>query len=160
MCRQELEGVVIKMVEKSFMVRQISVFLDNRPGSLAEIARHLANRDINLHALSLAETRDFEAARLIAADPDACGKALNEAQYHFIETDVLAVKVADKPDGMADVLEIIAQEHLNVEYMYAMVEKKEGFAVIILRVDDPLKACMVLHAKGVKLLAEEDIASL
>ena len=148
------------MVEKSFIVRQISVFLDNKPGSLAEIARHLANRGINLRALSLVEIGDFGIARLVVADPDSCGKALNEAQCHFIESKVLAVEVADKPGGMADVLEIIAQEHLNVEYIYAMVEKKEGFAVVIFRVNDPLKACMALHTKGVKLLTEEDIASL
>lgn len=148
------------MVEKSFVVRQISVFLDNRPGSLAEMARHLANRGINLRALSLAETRDFGTARLVVVDPDVCERALKEAEYHFIQTDVLAIEVGDKPGGMADVLEIIAQEHLNVEYVYAMVEKKEGFAVVILRVDDPLKACMALRAKGVRLLTTEDIASL
>ena len=148
------------MVEKSFVVRQISVFLNNSPGSLADMARHLANRGINLRALSLAETRDFGTARLIVVDPDACKQALKGAEYHFIETDVLAIEVADKPGGMADVLEIIAQEYLNVEYVYATVEKKEGFAVVILRVDDPLKACMALRAKGVRLLTEEDIASL
>lgn len=148
------------MFEKSFMVRQISVFLDNRIGSLAEMARHLANKGSNLRALSLAETRDFGAARLIVADPDACEKALKEAQYHFIETDVLAIVVADRPGGMADVLEILAEEHLNIEYVYAMVEKKEGFAVIIVRVDIPQKACMALRAKGVRLLTKEDIASL
>ncbi len=67
------------MVEKSFVVRQISVFLDNRPGSLAEMARHLANRGINLRALSLAETRDFGTARLLVVDPDPCQQALKEA---------------------------------------------------------------------------------
>ena len=148
------------MVEKSFIVRQISIFLENKPGSLAEITRHLANRGINLRALSLVELDDFGIARLIVPDPDSCGEALNEGQYHFIETKVIAVEVADRPGGMANVLEIIAQEHLNVEYIYAMVEKKEGFAVVIFRVNDPLKACMALHTKGVKLLTEEDIASL
>jgi len=148
------------MAEKSFTVRQISVFLDNRPASLAEMARHLANKGINLRALSLAETRDFGAARLIVSDLNKCEKALNEAEYHYTTTDVLAVEVADKPGGMADILEIIAKEHLNVEYVYAMVEKKEGFAIIILRVNDPLKASMALHSKGIKLLTEEDIASL
>jgi len=93
-------------------------------------------------------------------DPDLCGKALNEGQYHFIETKVIAVEVADRPGGMADVLEIIAQEQLNVEFIYAMVEKKEGSAVVIFRINDPLKACMALQKKGVKLLTEEDIASL
>ena len=148
------------MAEKSFTIRQISVFIENRPGSLAEVARHLANKDINLRALSLAETRDFGAARLIVADLKKCEKALKETGYHYTTTDVLAIEIADQPGGMANILEIIAREHLNVEYVYAMVEKKEGFAVIILRVNDPAKASMALQSKGIKLLTEEDIASL
>jgi hypothetical protein len=148
------------MKENEFMIRQISVFLDNRLASLAELARHLANKGINLRALSIAETRDFGTTRIIVADPDACSEALHEAGYHFIETDVLAVEVADRPGGMADVLEIIASEQIGVEYAYAMVEKREGSAVVILRVDDAPKACMVLQARGIHLLRKEDVSLL
>jgi hypothetical protein len=148
------------MVEQSFVVRQISVFLENRPGSLAQMARQLADKGINLRALSLAETRDFGTARLVVIDPDKCMQALKEAEYHFIETDVLAIEVADKPGGMADVLEIITREQLDVEYIYSMVSTKEGFAVVILRVNDPDKACAALNARGIKLLTLKDIAAL
>jgi hypothetical protein len=148
------------MVEQSFVVRQISVFLENRPGSLAQMARQLADKGINLRALSLAETRDFGTARLVVLDPDKCLQALKEAEYHFTETDVLAIEVADRPGGMADVLEIITAAQLDVEYIYSMVSTKEGIAIVILRVNDPLKACIALNAKGVKLLTLKDIAAL
>lgn len=148
------------MAERSLLVRQISVFLDNRPGSLAKMARKLADKGINLRALSLAETRDFGTARIVVLDPGKCLQALKEAEYHFIETDVLAIEVADKPGGMADVLEIITTEQLDVEYIYSMVSTKEGFAIVILRVSDPDKACTALTTRGVKLLTLKDIAAL
>jgi hypothetical protein len=146
--------------EKSYLIRQISVFIDNRPASLSRMARTLGERGINLRALSLAETRDFGTTRIIVADVDACCGVLKEAGYHFIETDVLAVEVADRPGGMADVLECIANEHISVEYAYAMIEKREGSAVIILRVDNPGKAVMALKKMGIRLLAREDVALL
>lgn len=148
------------MIDKEFIVRQISVFLDNRPGSLAEMARYLAKKDINLRALSLAETRDFGTARLIVADTANCSRVLREGGYNIMETDVLAVEVADRPGGMADVLEIIAAEQINVEYVYATVGRIQESAVIILRVEDPGKAGIILRSKGVKLLGEKDIELL
>jgi hypothetical protein len=151
---------VYMMEENEFIIRQLSVFLDNRLASLAELTRHLANKGINLRALSIAETRDFGTTRIIVADPDACADALREAGYHFIETDVIAVEVVDKPGGMADVLEIIASEHISVEYAYAMVEKREGSAVVILRVDDTSKACMALQARGITILRKGDVSLL
>jgi hypothetical protein len=148
------------MRDKNYLIRQISVFIDNRPASLSVMARCLADRNINLRALSLAETRDFGTTRIIVADPDFCSEVLKEAGYHFIETDVLAVEVADRPGGMADVLECIASEHISVEYAYAMIEKREGSAVIILRVDNPGKAFMALRKRNIQLLTREDIALL
>jgi hypothetical protein len=93
-------------------------------------------------------------------DPVRCIKELKEAEYHIIESDVLAIEVADKPGGMADVLEILDDEHLNVEYIYSMVRTKEGFAVVIIRVSDSAIAIAALKSKDVKLLTLEDIASL
>ena len=146
--------------DKNYIIRQISVFIDNRPATLAEMTRALADRNINLRALSLAETRDFGTTRIIVADVDACIEVLKGAGYHFIETDVLTVEVADRPGGMADVLECIAIEHISVEYAYAMIEKREGSAVIILRVDNPGKAIMALRKKNIRLLTGEDIILL
>jgi hypothetical protein len=146
--------------DKDFIIRQISVFIDNRPASLSEMARRLADRNINLRALSLSETRDFGTTRIIVADVDACCGVLSEAGYHFIETDVLAVAVADRPGGMADVLECIASEHISVEYAYAMIEKREGSAVIILRVDNIGKAIMALRKRNIRLLTRADVSLL
>ncbi len=148
------------MKDKNYIIPQISVFIDNRPASLAEMTRRIADRNINLRALSLAETREFGTTRIIVADVDACSEVLRQAGYHFIETDVLAVEVADRPGGMADVLECIAAEHISVEYAYAMIEKREGSAVIILRVDNIGKAIMALRKRDFRLLTREDIALL
>jgi hypothetical protein len=148
------------MKDKNYTIRQISVFIDNRPASLSEMTRSLADENINLRALSLAETRDFGTTRIIVADVDTCSQVLREAGYHFIETDVLAVEVADRPGGMADVLECIASEHISVEYAYAMIEKREGSAVIILRVDNTGKAIMALRKRNIRLLTREDVALL
>jgi len=148
------------MWDKNYIIPQISVFIDNRPASLSKMARRLADRNINLRALSLAETREFGTTRIIVADVDACSEVLRQAGYHFIETDVLAVEVADRPGGMADVLECIAAEHISVEYAYAMIEKREGSAVIILRVDNIGKAIMTLRKRNFRLLTREDIALL
>ena len=89
---------------------------------------------------------------------DACIAVLKEGGYHFIETDVLAVELADRPGGMAEVLECIAGEHVSVEYAYAMIDKRERSAVIILRVDNPWKAAMALRKSNIRLLSREDIA--
>jgi hypothetical protein len=149
------------MAQKNeFIVRQISVFLDNRPASLAELARSVADSGINLRALSIAETRDFGTIRIIVSDPDACAEVLQKSGYHCIETEVLAIEVEDRPGGMADVLEVIAGEHISVDYAYAMVEKREGSAVVILRVDDISKALLVLQKRGVCLLREKEVSML
>lgn len=148
------------MTDNNYSIRQLSVFIDNRLASLSEMARLLADRNINLRAFSLSESRDFGTVRIIVADVEACCVALKAAGYHFIEADVLAVEVADRPGGMADVLECIASEHINVEYAYAMIEKRGESAVIILRVDNSGKAVMALLKKNIRLLAGEDIALL
>ena len=146
--------------DKDYIIRQISIFIDNRPASLSEMTRCLADKNINLRALSLAETRDFGTTRIIVADVDACREVLKVAGFHFIETEVLAVEVADKPGGMADVLECIASEHISVEYAYAMIEKRQESAVIIVRVDNIGKSIMALRKRNIRLLTREDVALL
>ncbi|HEU18947.1 MAG TPA: ACT domain-containing protein [Deltaproteobacteria bacterium] len=148
------------MTHEEYTLQQISVFLDNRPGTLSEVARYLADRGINLRALSLAETRDFGTVRLIVADTKTCSDALSNSGYHHIITDVIAVAVEDRPGGMADVLELLAEELIDVEYVYATVMTVDSHAIIILRVNDTLKAGMILASKGIRLMKEKEIASL
>ena len=145
------------MVKESFLVRQISVLIDNKPGSLAKMTRHLAAKGVNLRALSLNETREFSTARIIVHDPDKCMDILKKAGYHFSETYVLVIAVSDRVGGIADMLEIIAGENINVDYAYSLVDAGIGLAGVILRTSDPLKTGSALKAKGVKLLGPEDI---
>ncbi|MBN2515958.1 MAG: ACT domain-containing protein [Deltaproteobacteria bacterium] len=148
------------MSREGHVLQQISIFLDNKPGSLAVLARRLADHGINLRALSLAETRDFGTARLIVADTEACSRALEDGGYHYIISDVIGVAVEDRPGGMAEVLEILAGEHINVEYVYATVISAEGNAIIIIRVDDVLRAATILASKGVRLMNVEEIKKM
>ena len=147
-------------METNFIIRQISVFLENRPGSLAEVTRYLADQRVNLRDMSIADSRDFGTIRIIASDQDACAQALRRQGYQYNEVDVLAAEMPDRPGGIAEVAEIIAQENINIEYGYAMVEKKEDSAVIVLRVDDPYRASIVLRGKGVRLLSELEVKQL
>jgi hypothetical protein len=148
------------MAKDPCLINQITVILKNQPGSLAILTRHLANKEINLHALCLAETREFGVARLIVEDPDACKKALDEMNYNFVEADVLAVEAADVPGGVAFVLETIADRNLNVEYVYPVTKNKGGAAVIIIRVSNPAEVVKALRARKTPVLTMKDIASL
>ncbi|MBI5844114.1 MAG: amino acid-binding protein [Deltaproteobacteria bacterium] len=146
------------MIEDSdYMIPQLSVFIENRLASLSELARRLADENINLRGFTLAESREFGTVRIIVAEVEACKVALNKAGYHYVETPVLAVEVTDRPGGMANVLEHLACSHINVDYAYAMTEKHGLSAVIILRVDDLKKAVMVLKKTNVRLLSRKDI---
>jgi len=147
------------MEKESFLVRQISVILDNKPGSLAKMARHLAAKGVNLRAVSLIETGEFSTARIIVHDPDKCMDILNQTGYHYSDIYVLIIAVSDTVGGMADMLEIIAGEHVNVDYVYSLVDAGRGVAGVILRTSDPLKAGFALKAKGIKLLGPDDITA-
>lgn len=148
------------MAEKSFLVRQISIFMSDKPGSLAKITRHLAAHGINLRGISLIPAHDYSTARIVVPDPDKCIEVLKKANYRYSETDVLAIEVADRVGGFADVLEIIAREHLNVDYIYSLIDPRKGLAGAILHTNDLEKTIDVLKAKGVRMLTPGDIASL
>ncbi|MBN1689492.1 MAG: amino acid-binding protein [Dehalococcoidia bacterium] len=148
------------MSGEPFLIRQVVVFLDKGPGNLAKLTRHLSAKGINLRALSVSEKGDFGTARIVVPDPDKCIEVLQEAGYHHRENDVLAIEVADRPGGMADALDIIAGENLNVEYIYCMIDARRGLAGLILRTSDLAKTIAILTAKGIKLLTPDDITPL
>jgi len=133
-------------------VEQISVFLENRAGRLAEITRVLGEAGVNIRALSLADTSDFGILRLIVSDNDKAKAALKENGFTVGKTNVVAVEVEDKPGGLNRILELLSKQNINVEYMYAFVQHSGENAVIIFRFDDIDAA--------VKLLAENDIKVL
>jgi hypothetical protein len=125
-------------------VEQISVFLENKPGSLEHATRVLKENKINIRTLSIAETVDFGILRLIVNDVEKTNKVLKEAGFRVTKTIVVAVEVPDQPGGLHRIMEVLNQEGINVEYLYAFVEKSGENAVIIFRFDDPEKAIDVL----------------
>jgi hypothetical protein len=125
-------------------VEQISVFLENKPGSLENATRTLRDANINIRTLSVAETVDFGILRLIVNDVEKANKALKESGFRVSKTPVVAVEVPDKPGGLHSIMEVVSKEGINVEYLYAFVEKSGQNAVIIFRFDDPEKAIDIL----------------
>jgi hypothetical protein len=125
-------------------VEQISVFLENKPGTLEHATRILKEAGINIRTLTLAETSDFGILRLIVNDVEKTNKVLKDSGFRVSKTAVVAVEVPDKPGGLHSIMEIIAKESINVEYLYAFVEKSGQNAVIIFRFDNPEKAIDVL----------------
>lgn len=133
-------------------VEQISIFIENKSGRLAEITRILGEAGINIRALSLADTSDFGILRLIVNDGGKATTVLKEAGFTVSKTEVVAVEVPDHPGGLSAILQILDKESINVEYMYAFVERCGGNAVIIFRFDETDKAIAALKAHNFNML--------
>ena len=141
-------------------VDQISIFLENKSGRLAEVTRVLGNAGINVRALSLADTSDFGILRLIVNDSAKAVYVLKQNQFTVSMTQVVAVEVSDRPGGLAHILDILQKENINVEYMYAFVERSSDNAVIIFRFDDIDKAIKTLTGKGITVLEGKKVYCL
>ena len=141
-------------------VEQISIFIENKSGRLAEVTRVLGTQGINIRALSLADTSDFGILRLIVDKVDVAKKALKEGGFTVGKTNVVAVEVPDHCGGLAGVLKTIEAAGLNVEYMYAFVNKSGANAVLIFRFDEMDKAIAILQEKGFALLTGAQICAL
>jgi len=139
---------------------QISLFLENKSGRLAEVTRILANADINIRALSLAETTDFGVLRLIVNDNEKARQTLKDQGFTVRITQVVAVKVPDRPGGLAEILEILGQGTINIEYMYAFVQQSGNDAIMIFRFDHPDEALRLLQARGMAVIAGEALSQL
>jgi hypothetical protein len=133
-------------------VEQISIFIENKSGRLAEITRILGEAGINIRALSLADTSDFGILRLIVNDGTKATTVLKEAGFTVNRTEVVAVEVPDRPGGLSAILQALDREAINVEYMYAFVERCGGNAVIIFRFDETDKAISALKAQNFNML--------
>ena len=133
-------------------VEQISVFLENKAGRLAEVTRLLADAGVNIRALSLADTSDFGILRLIVSDNDKAKEVLAQNGFTVGKTDVVAVEVEDRPGGLYKILDILFRASINVEYMYAFVQSSGKDAVIIFRFDNLDEAVRVLTENGVTVI--------
>jgi hypothetical protein len=141
-------------------VEQISVFLENRSGRLAEITGVLARGGVNIRALSIADTADFGILRLIVDQPEAATHALKEAGFTVAKTEMVALEIPDRPGGLWGVLRTLDQAGINVEYMYAFVEKSGENAVVMFRFDEQDRAVEALTAAGVRVLSGQEIYAL
>jgi hypothetical protein len=142
------------------LVKQISVFLENKCGRLASVTRVLGEHNINIRAFSIADTTDFGILRLIVNNPEAAYKVLREAGFTVSVTEVIAVKIPDRPGGLADVLELMQEAGVNIEYMYAFVEKISKDAIAVFRVENVETAVRLMQEKGIKLLSGSEVYNL
>ena len=142
------------------IIKQLSIFVENRPGRMAEITEALAEQGVDIRALSLADTTDFGILRLIVNNPDAAITILNEAGVMVRSTEVIAVSVADRPGEFSNAVRVLSDAQVNIEYLYAFLSRTNNNAVIIFRVDDPQKAIDALCAKDIRLLQKAEVYNL
>jgi hypothetical protein len=141
-------------------VEQISIFVENKAGRLAEVTQVLSEAGVNIRALSLADTSDFGILRLIVDNNDMAKAVLKEHGFTVGKTDVVAVEVEDRPGGLSRILDILSHQNVNVEYMYAFVQHSGKDAVIIFRFDDIDKAVKLLQENNVKVLEGKTVYTL
>jgi hypothetical protein len=133
-------------------LHQLSLFLENKPGQLTDPCRLLAREGINIRTLSLADTERFGILRMIVSDWEKARDVLKDAGYVASATEVVAVEVADRPGGLADVLEVINGHGVNIEYMYAFTFGRRNQAILIFRFDKPDEAIERLNKAGINVV--------
>ena len=141
-------------------VEQISIFLENKPGGLSSVTKALSDAKINIRALSLADTSDFGILRLIVDNVAKAKEVLNEKGFAVGKTHVVAVEVPDRPGGLNSILELLTGKGINVEYMYAFVERSGENAVNIFRFDSTDEAIEALRNNGFNVLKGEKVYGL
>jgi hypothetical protein len=141
-------------------VNQISVFLENKSGRLADVTRSLAENDVNIRALSIADTIDYVLLRLIVNNPEQAGKVLTDEGFTVAKTEVLAIEVPDRPGGLAGIIDILSGKGLNIEYMYAFVGRAGEHAIVIFRIEPVDDAIVALKEGGVRILTGEELHAL
>ena len=139
------------------MIQQLSVFLENRPGRMAEMARVLGENGHNMRAFVVADTAEFGVARIIVDRPAGAQRALQDAGFGVSVTEVIAVEVPDRPGGLADVLDRLGEAAINVEYAYCFVEPNGSVAVDIFRVEDAEAAKTALADAGIATVSAAGI---
>ena len=141
-------------------IKQLTVFVQNEKGSVVSVTEILSKNNVNLRALSIAETEDFGILRLIVNDEKTAEKVLKENGYIIKVIDVVGVKISDEPGKLSEALGILDAKNINVEYLYAFMARTEKHAYVVIRVEDNAVAEDALKAAGFKMIAESDIAKL
>jgi hypothetical protein len=141
-------------------VRQISVFVDNKPNQLTGVMKLIKDSGINIRALSLADTKDFGILRIIVNDTDKTCEVLRSAGYAVTVTEVVAITIPDSPGQLSRVLDILGGEGVNLEYLYAFLGKSDRAVSFVIRVDDNTNAAAALNKGGIIQLTENDISEM
>jgi hypothetical protein len=136
------------------MLKQISVFLENRKGTLSDATKVLADNGIDLIALSIADTTDFGIMRCIVDKPEEALKLLSQNGFAASTTEVIAVQVPDEPGGLANVLSLLTKENINVEYLYSFIRTPGRTVLILIRVDDNEHCMKALIDNGVVFISQ------
>ena len=141
-------------------IKQLTVFVENKKGTMVSVTETLSDNDVNIRALSIAETQDFGILRLIVNDEEKAMKSLEEKDYLVKAIDVVGVKIGDEPGKLSKALEVLEKEEINVEYLYAFMARTEKHAYVVLRVADNEAAEKALVNAGFKLITEADVCKL
>ena len=141
-------------------IRQITVFVQNKQGALVSITEALAANQVNIRALSIAETEDFGILRLIVNDEETAQKTLSDAGYLIKVTEVVGVKIGDAPGKLTGALAVLDKAGINLEYLYAFMARTEKHAYVVLRVEDNAATEAALEAAGYHLITDADICKL
>ena len=141
-------------------IKQLSIFVENREGTLVTITDAIAKANVDIRAMSVADTNDFGIFRLIVTDVDKAKQALDEANAFVSITEVVGVAVKDEPGALAKVVKLLAAHNITIEYMYAFITVSKQYAYVVLRVADNAEAEKILAENGISLVTEEDMAKL
>jgi hypothetical protein len=141
-------------------IKQISIFMENKPGRMARVAKTLSDADVNIRALTIAEAGDFGVIRMVVDDTEKGYRVLRDGGFTVSETDVLAVEIKDIPGGLYEIAKTLGESNINMDYAYAFVTAKAERAMLILRVDDLKRATQVLNEAGVRLATREEIQNI
>ena len=141
-------------------IKQLTVFIQNKKGTVVSVTEVLAKNNINIRALSIAETQDFGMLRLIVNDEKAAEKVLAEKGFLLKVIDVVGVKIGDEPGKLTAALDVLDKADINVEYLYAFMLRTEKHAYVVLRVEDNERATEVLTAAGFKMITDADVNKL
>lgn len=141
-------------------IRQLTIFVQNRQGAIVSITEALASNQVNIRALSIAETEDFGILRLIVNDEEIAQKTLSDAGYLIKVTEVVGVKIGDAPGKLTGALAVLDKAGINLEYLYAFMARTEKHAYVVLRVEDNAAAEAALEAAGYHLITDADICKL
>lgn len=142
------------------LVKQISVFMENRQGRLAEITKVLSDNDIDIRAINIADTTDFGILRMIVNDEVKAEKVLRENQMTANISDVIAVSISDTVGAFSKVIQLLKDKDISIDYIYSFIGEKSAKAVIVLKTSDLETSSDILTANGVSVLSKEDVNNL